>query len=88
MIDVTDQIEQIKHHAPSGIMWVKLRGDDGFEWAVSDREGAPEGYVYIGGANNGSFRIIKESVLTTTFRPKLTRECSHNAATSENPCGR
>ena len=61
MINVTFKLEAIKHHTASNITWVKLHGDDGFDWALANHPETPEGFVSIGGSNNGSFRIIEKA---------------------------
>lgn len=61
MINVTSRLASIKPHAPSGITWVKLDGDDDYEWVLADHPDTPDGCVSIGGASNGSFRAIEKT---------------------------
>jgi len=61
MINVTFKLEAVKHHAESGITRVKLQGDEGFDWVLANHPDTPEGFVSIGGANNGSFRILEKA---------------------------
>lgn len=63
MINVTFKLEAVKHHAASGRTWIKLTGDEDFEWVLANHPDTPEGFVSIGGANNGSFRLLEK----TTF---------------------
>ena len=61
MINVTENLKNVKLHKQSGIVWVQLGGDDGFEWLVTNHPDTPDGFVSIGGANNRSFRIIEKA---------------------------
>lgn len=61
MIDVTYKLESVKHHAASGITWVKLSGDIDYEWMVCSRPDTPAGFIAIDGCNNGSFRYIEKA---------------------------
>jgi hypothetical protein len=60
MINVTFKLEAVKHNAASGTTWIKLQGDEGFDWVLADHPDTPEGFVSIGGANSGSFRILEK----------------------------
>jgi len=61
MLNVTHQVESVRHNPESGITFVKLAGDEGFEWIVAEHPETPNGFVCIGGLTNGSFRLIEES---------------------------
>ena len=67
MMNVTNKLESVKHNTESGITWVKLAGDAGFDWVVSQHPNTPSGFVCIGGANNGSFRIIEKAALDSNL---------------------
>ena len=78
MIDVTCRLEAVRHHAPSGIAWIKLIGDDGFDWVLINHPKTPAGFVSIGGAANGSYRWIDKSdfeklLITGGFEMTTTR---------------
>lgn len=60
MLNVTFKLEAIRHHVASGITWVRLSGEDGFEWILAKHPDTPEGFVSISGVCNGSFRIIEK----------------------------
>ena len=67
MINVAYKLQAVKKNAASGMVFIKLLGDDGFDWVVSNRQGAPEGMTYIAGMNNGSFRFIDVNSLSKVF---------------------
>mgnify|MGYP000235738639 CR=1 FL=1 len=63
MIDVTTRLCAIQRNPASGITWIKLLGDDDFEWIISQYPDTPADYIAIGGVNNGSFRMIKKATI-------------------------
>lgn len=63
LFDATWALSAVMHHPASGITWVKLEGDDEFEWVVSSRPDTPEGYTCISGDSNGSYRYVKSAAL-------------------------
>jgi hypothetical protein len=60
MINVTFKLESVKRNAANGIVWIKLQGDEGFNWVLANHPETPVGFVSIGGANNGSFRLLEK----------------------------
>ena len=66
MIDATHKLESATLHKESRISWVKLKGDN-TEWVRCDYPKTPDGYITVCGANNGSFRMIKESQILYYF---------------------
>lgn len=68
MIDVTFRLVAVRHHTASETTWVKLKDDNDFEWVLATHPETPEGYVSIGGACNGSFRIIEKTVFEKKLR--------------------
>lgn len=70
MLDVTFKLEDVKFYPTSGITKIKLRGDDGFEWMVANHPDTPDGFISIGGVNNGSFRIIEKTMFLKILNSK------------------
>lgn len=62
MINATTIFQSAKHNPINNVTVVQLRGDDGFEWILTNHPDTPAGFVSIGGMNNGSFRVIEKSV--------------------------
>lgn len=68
MIDVTEQIIDTKTNNAAGITFIKLQGDDDYDWIYSPRlqhPDTPSGYVSIAGSANGSTRIIRKERIDT-----------------------
>lgn len=63
MIDVTFRFESARKNPASGIVFVKLRGEEMAEWVVGKRPNTPAGFVAINGIDNGSYRWVSESAI-------------------------
>ncbi len=80
MIDVTFKLEAVKHHSASGITWIKLQGDDDFDWVLANHPDTPEGFISISGANNSSFRIIEKAAFEQMLNAAPNRSQADNSA--------
>jgi len=67
MIDATHKLESVTFHKESKITWVKLKGEN-TDWVCCDYPKTPNGYITIGGANNGSFRMIEEKAFKSVVK--------------------
>ena len=63
MIDVTHKLEAIKVHKESKIVWIKLSGEEEFNYILSNHPDTPTGYKSISHVNSGSCFLITKFAL-------------------------